>query len=118
MPSTTSRPTRRRAAPDPRRLEQSYNSAAATLNFIRALLKGGFANLREPEHWQLDFIPTTGIHTGFREIANRIHDAINYLESLGAVNQTLLVRDRVRSAPEVLAEQGDCVSHYATSAPA
>src|SRR5262249_43088611 len=42
--------------PDPARLEQGYYCSVATLNFIRALLEGGFASLRAPEHWQLDFV--------------------------------------------------------------
>lgn len=75
--------------PDPARLEQAYYTSAATLNFVRALVEGGFANLRAPEHWQLDFIPDSGIHAGFRAIAERIHDAIDYLESLGGVNESL-----------------------------
>ncbi len=70
--------------PDPARLERGYFSAAATLNFVRALLEGGFASLRSPEHWKLDFIPDSGEHAGYREIADRIRDAIDYLESLSA----------------------------------
>ncbi len=75
--------------PDPRRLEQAYFTSATTLNFIRALVEGGFANLRAPEHWQLDFIPEGANDGGFREIASRIHDAIDYLASLGGVNESL-----------------------------
>jgi 3-deoxy-7-phosphoheptulonate synthase len=75
--------------PDPERLERGYFYAAATLNYLRALVEGGFANLRSPEHWQLDFIPDAGAHRSFREIATRIHDAIDYLESLGGVNESL-----------------------------
>jgi 3-deoxy-7-phosphoheptulonate synthase len=75
--------------PDPNRLELGYFNAAATLNFVRALVEGGFASLRDPEHWQLDFIPEGMDPTGYREIAARIHDAIDYLDSLGAMSQTL-----------------------------
>lgn len=82
-------PTLEARRPDPLRLEHSYYTSAATLNFVRALVEGGFANLREPEHWQLDFIPSSGVHGGFREIAHRIQDAIDYLESLGGLNETV-----------------------------
>jgi 3-deoxy-7-phosphoheptulonate synthase len=75
--------------PDPRRLERAYYCSAATLNFIRSLVEGGFASLRAPEHWHLDFIPDSGVHAGFRDIADRIRDAIDYLESLGGVNDSL-----------------------------
>ncbi|MDQ3265988.1 MAG: 3-deoxy-7-phosphoheptulonate synthase class II [Myxococcota bacterium] len=73
--------------PDPSRLERGYFSSTATLNFVRALLKGGFADLREPEHWQLDFIPASGVHAGYREIADRIRDTIDYLRSLGSAGE-------------------------------
>jgi 3-deoxy-7-phosphoheptulonate synthase len=82
-------PTLEARQPDPKRLEQGYFHAVATLNFIRALVHGGFANLRTPEHWQLDFIPDSGAHKGYREIADRIRDAIDYLESLGGVTNAL-----------------------------
>lgn len=69
--------------PDPSRMERGYFLASATLNFIRALHRAGFADLRSPEHWQLDFIPDTGVHANYREIANRISDAMDYLASVG-----------------------------------
>lgn len=80
-------PVKRR--PDPARLEQGYFSSAATLNFIRALVEGGFANLRAPEHWALDFIPRSGEHAAYREIADRIRDTIDYFESLGGVGNSV-----------------------------
>lgn len=82
-------PTLEARVPDPRRLEQAYHSSAATLNFIRALVHGGFANLRSPEHWQLDFSQGTAEHERYRQVAHRIHDAIDYLESLGGLNESL-----------------------------
>ena len=47
-------PTARAA--DPERLLQAYFHAAATLNYVRALIEGGFADLHHPEHWDLAFI--------------------------------------------------------------
>lgn len=110
--------------PDPRRLEQGYYTSAATLNFIRALVEGGFANLRAPEHWQLDFIPDSGSHTGFREIADRIRDAIDYLESMGGVNESLREVDFFTSHEALLLPFEEALTrkprsidrHYNTSA--
>ena len=81
--------TAEKRRPDPERLERGYYSAAATLNFIRGLIRAGFASLRSPEHWQLDFLPASETHKGFREIAERIRDAIDYFESLGPVSPNL-----------------------------
>ena len=41
---------------DPQLLLRGYERAALTLNFIRALVDGGFADLHHPEYWDLDFV--------------------------------------------------------------
>lgn len=69
--------------PDPLRLERGYWSSAATLNYLRALVSGGFASLQATEAWQLGFLPGTQAYEGYRDIAHRIRDAIDYLSSLG-----------------------------------
>src|SRR5262249_25588489 len=43
--------------PDPTRLLRGYERSALTLNFIRALVKGGFADLHHPEYFDLDWVP-------------------------------------------------------------
>ncbi len=45
--------------PDPELLLRGYERAALTINFIRALIDGGFADLHHPEYWDLDFVSTT-----------------------------------------------------------
>jgi 3-deoxy-7-phosphoheptulonate synthase len=40
--------------PDPALLLEGYARAALTVNFIRALIDGGFGDLRHPEWWSLD----------------------------------------------------------------
>ncbi|HKK47947.1 MAG TPA: 3-deoxy-7-phosphoheptulonate synthase, partial [Alkalispirochaeta sp.] len=40
--------------PDPSRLREGYFTAAATLNYIRAMIAGGFADLHHPHAWDLD----------------------------------------------------------------
>ena len=42
--------------PDPRLLLRGYERAALTLNFVRSLIAGGFADLHHPENWDLDFV--------------------------------------------------------------
>jgi 3-deoxy-7-phosphoheptulonate synthase len=42
--------------PDPERMLQGYEHAAMTLNFIRSLVDGGFADLHHPEYWDLEFV--------------------------------------------------------------
>ena len=42
--------------PDPELLLRGYERAALTLNFVRALVDGGFADLHHPEYWDLGFL--------------------------------------------------------------
>ena len=42
--------------PDPKLLLKGYGCAAMTLNYIRALLDGGFADLHHPQQWDLSFV--------------------------------------------------------------
>src|SRR5215469_8837821 len=37
--------------PDPRRLIRAHAHSALTMNFVRALIDGGFADLHHPEYW-------------------------------------------------------------------
>ena len=42
--------------PDPDRIVQGFERSAMTVNFIRALIDGGFADLHHPEYWDLGFV--------------------------------------------------------------
>ena len=42
--------------PDPMNMLRAYERSALTLNFIRALIDGGFADLHHPEYWDLAFV--------------------------------------------------------------
>ena len=42
--------------PDPRRMVKAHARSAMTMNFVRALIDGGFADLRHPEYWNLDAV--------------------------------------------------------------
>jgi hypothetical protein len=52
--------TPRARTPDPQLLLRGNERAAMTLNFMRSLVKGGFADLHHPEYFDLDrFMPET-----------------------------------------------------------
>ena len=46
-------------AADPELLLRGYERAALTLNFVRALVDGGFADLHHPEYWDLGLRAST-----------------------------------------------------------
>ena len=39
--------------PDPRRMIKAHARSAMTMNFVRSLIDGGFADLHHPEYWDL-----------------------------------------------------------------
>jgi 3-deoxy-7-phosphoheptulonate synthase len=73
-------PQARRA--DPQLLLRGYERAALTLNFVRALVDGGFADLHHPEYWDLGFVRHAQLHEAYERIARSIGDALDFFESL------------------------------------
>jgi 3-deoxy-7-phosphoheptulonate synthase len=73
--------------PDPRLLVRSYQHAALTLNFVRALTEGGFADLHHPEYWDLSFLRQAGLNNHLRDEYTRmcsgLSDGLRLMEALG-----------------------------------
>ena len=73
--------------PDPHLMVRGYQHAAMTLNFIRALVEGGFADLHHPEYWDLawtsaDALPAEQRAEYARMTAN-LQDGLRFMEALG-----------------------------------
>ncbi len=85
-------PTPEARAADPQRLVSSYFYAAATLNHIRALIDGGFADLRHPYTWNLSSMEHSRNWDEYRTVLDRILDAINFMESFGGARSDVLGR--------------------------
>ncbi len=76
--------------PDPRRLLQSYYHSSVTMNYVRALIEGGFADLHHPEHWNLEFISASEHRHDYVQLLERLTDAIHFMEALGGVRSSVL----------------------------
>jgi 3-deoxy-7-phosphoheptulonate synthase len=66
--------------PDPELLLRGYERAALTLNFIRALCGGGFADLRHPENWALDFSGDTTQADKYHRMVDSVTNALQFME--------------------------------------
>jgi len=75
--------------PDPKRIKRAYLLAAATLNYVRALTKGGFADLHQPQNWDLSFVNKVPQRTDYERIVSNIRDAIVFMEALGNREESL-----------------------------
>jgi len=69
--------------PDPRRMVRAGHLAAATLNYTRALLQGGFADLHHPDHWDFAFVRAAANRAEYEDMVQRILDALDFVESTG-----------------------------------
>ncbi|MBM9595610.1 class II 3-deoxy-7-phosphoheptulonate synthase [Roseitranquillus sediminis] len=71
--------------PDPARMLQAYTQAAASLNLVRAFSTGGYADVHKVHSWTLGFTDREEAEK-YRELANRISDALDFMQAAG-VNQ-------------------------------
>lgn len=68
--------------PNPENFLHGYQHAAITLNFIRGLIDGGFADLRHPEFWELGFVAHASRAKEYQHIVDSMEDAISFMEAI------------------------------------
>ena len=68
--------------PDPELLLRGYERAALTLNFVRSLVDGGFADLHHPEYWDLEFVEHSPLASEYQRMVESIGQSLRFLESL------------------------------------
>ncbi len=78
--------------PDPWRMLRGYERSALTLNFIRALIDGGFADLHHPEYWELDFVKHSPRATEYYETVRSIGESVRFMETLTGISVADLSR--------------------------
>lgn len=68
---------------DPQRLVRGYYQSAATLNLVRALSKGGFADLSRVHQWNQEFAASSGSGKRYEEMAAEIDRALIFMRACG-----------------------------------
>ena len=68
--------------PDPELMLRGYERAALTLNFVRSLIDGGFADLHHPENWDLDWIQHSPLAHEYHKITQSVSNSLHFFESL------------------------------------
>ncbi len=86
----------RARTPDPHLMVRGYQHAAMTLNFIRSLLDGGFADVHHPEYWDLHFVKGSQLSPERRAMYERVSkslaEALEFMEALGEAKIEELTR--------------------------
>lgn len=70
--------------PDPNRLLLAYFHSSAALNYLRAMIAGGVANLHDAPTWKLDSIYDDDIRRNYEECIDRILEGLSFLSSINA----------------------------------
>jgi 3-deoxy-7-phosphoheptulonate synthase len=79
--------------PDPKRLLEGHARSALTLNFVRSLIDGGFADLHHPEYWDLGWVAHSPLADEYRRMVAAIGDGVRFMETLSG--QAIHNADRV-----------------------
>ncbi|RPI60481.1 MAG: 3-deoxy-7-phosphoheptulonate synthase class II, partial [Lysobacterales bacterium] len=68
--------------PDPTLMLRGYERAAMTLNFVRSLIDGGFADLHHPENWDLAFVGESALAADYRKLVQSVSDSLEFFEAI------------------------------------
>ncbi|GAA4903857.1 3-deoxy-7-phosphoheptulonate synthase class II [Tessaracoccus lubricantis] len=91
-------------AHDPQRLLRVYNASAATLNLVRAFVKGGFADLRGVHSWNAQFVRDSQVEAEYEELAAEIDRALAFMVACGVEDDSLSTVDFYASHEALLLE--------------
>ncbi|TJZ54666.1 3-deoxy-7-phosphoheptulonate synthase class II [Streptomyces piniterrae] len=75
--------------PDPKRLRKMYESSATTLNLIRALTTGGFADLRQVHAWNQGFVADSQAGERYERLAQEIDRSLAFMHACGVDTREL-----------------------------
>ncbi len=68
--------------PDPRRMVKAHARSAMTMNFVRSLIDGGFADLHHPEYWGLGWVKDSPLAEEYQKMVSGLGDAVRFMETL------------------------------------
>jgi 3-deoxy-7-phosphoheptulonate synthase len=88
--------------PNPDLMLRGYERAALTLNYVRALASGGFADLHHPENWNLQFAERSKRKQEYERIVESIRESIAFMEAIAGVDLPKLRRIDFYTSHEAL----------------
>ena len=68
--------------PDPQRLLEGHARSAMTINFVRGLIDGGFADLHHPEYWDLEWVKHSPLAADYQAMVDALGDSVRFMETL------------------------------------
>ncbi|KAM7224431.1 Aromatic/aminoadipate aminotransferase 1 [Rhypophila decipiens] len=69
---------------DPKRLVQAYHFSAATLNYIRAAIASGIADLHHPLDWDLGHVKDPAVKDKYFQAVSFLTESLRFMHTIGA----------------------------------
>ncbi|KAI0853512.1 DAHP synthetase [Daldinia vernicosa] len=69
---------------DPQRLVKAYHHSAATLNYVRAAIAAGIADLHRPLNWTLGHVKDPQLKAKYTEAVRFLQDMLRFMHTIGA----------------------------------
>ncbi len=86
----------------PELLLGAYERSSQTLNYLRALTEGGFADIHHPENWELDFVTQSSRSADYHQMVRGIGDSLRFIDVIGGVTRADLSRVDFYTSHEAL----------------
>ena len=68
--------------PDPRRMIQAHSLSALTMNFVRSLVDGGFADVHHTEYWNLSWLDHSPLADEFHKLTESLGQSLRFMETI------------------------------------
>jgi 3-deoxy-7-phosphoheptulonate synthase len=68
--------------PDPQRLIQAHSLSAMTMNFVRSLVDGGFADVHHTEYWDLSWVEHSPLADEFHKLTESLGRSLRFMETI------------------------------------
>ncbi len=87
---------------DPRRMVKGHARSAMTMNFVRSLIDGGFADLHHPEYWDLGWVQHSPLSEEYHRMVAAVGDAVRFMETISGESLHNLNRTDFYTSHEAL----------------
>ncbi|MCW8873729.1 MAG: 3-deoxy-7-phosphoheptulonate synthase class II [Xanthomonadales bacterium] len=68
--------------PDPERLLKAHYYSAMTMNFVRSLVDGGFADVHHTEYWDLSWVEHSPLASEFHRLTESLGQSLRFMETI------------------------------------
>jgi 3-deoxy-7-phosphoheptulonate synthase len=94
--------TKKDRTPNPFNMIRAYHQSCQTLNLLRALSNGGYADISRIHDWNLEFVKRYDVNLKYKNLADSVQDSLKFLDSLRLQNVDVLKQAKFYTGHEAL----------------